>query len=92
MTAAARPRPRDPHAAETREGFAPAAFVIGDEAPAVRTGALESGARADQVAVVTALDPVAARLAEFRGAVFVKGSRRWQLERALEPAAAAATH
>jgi UDP-N-acetylmuramoyl-tripeptide--D-alanyl-D-alanine ligase len=68
------------------------AFVIGDQAPAVRTGALESGARADQVAVVTALDPVAARLAEFRGAVFVKGSRRWQLERALEPAVAAAAH
>lgn len=68
------------------------AFVIGDEAEAVRAGALERGARADQVAVVTALDSVAARLVEFRGAVFVKGSRRWQLERALEPNAAMTAH
>ena len=61
-------------------------FVIGDHAGAVRSAALESGNRPAQIAVVTSLEPVAERLAEFRGAVFLKGSRRWQLERALEPA------
>ncbi|HWA09704.1 MAG TPA: UDP-N-acetylmuramoyl-tripeptide--D-alanyl-D-alanine ligase [Opitutaceae bacterium] len=65
-------------------------FAIGDHADAVRIGALEGGAKPAQVAVVTALEPVAERLADFRGAAFLKGSRRWQLERALEPAAAAA--
>jgi UDP-N-acetylmuramyl pentapeptide synthase len=58
-------------------------FVIGDHAAAVRAGALEQGNHADQIAVITSLEPVAARLAEFQGAVFVKGSRRYQLERAL---------
>jgi UDP-N-acetylmuramoyl-tripeptide--D-alanyl-D-alanine ligase len=66
--------------------------VIGDHASAVRAGALENGGRAAQIATVTSLEPVAERLAEFHGAVFMKGSRRWQLERALEPAAAAAAH
>ncbi len=42
------------------------------------------------MSVVSSLDPVAERLADFQGAVFLKGSRRWQLERVLEPAAAAA--
>lgn len=64
--------------------------VIGDHAGAVDAGAREGGARAAQIAVVASLEPVAARLAAFRGAVFMKGSRRWQLERTLEPAAAAA--
>ena len=67
-------------------------FVIGDNAPAVCAGALEGGARAAQIAVVNTLEPITQRLAEFHGAVFLKGSRRWQLERTLEPAATAATH
>ncbi len=67
-------------------------FVIGDNAPAVCAGALMRGGRAAQIEVVTSLEPVAERLAEFRGAVFIKGSRRWQLERVLEPAAPAAAH
>jgi UDP-N-acetylmuramoyl-tripeptide--D-alanyl-D-alanine ligase len=49
----------------------------------VRTGAVENGNRPEQIAVVTSLAPVAARLAEFRGAVFLKGSRRYQLEQVL---------
>ncbi len=67
-------------------------FVIGDNAPAVCAGALEGGGRAAQIAVVTTLEPIAERLAEFHGAVFLKGSRRWQLERALESATATAAH
>jgi len=59
-------------------------FVIGDHAPAVRTGALENGNRAEQIAVVTSLEAVVRRLAGFHGAVFIKGSRRWQLEKVLE--------
>jgi UDP-N-acetylmuramoyl-tripeptide--D-alanyl-D-alanine ligase len=67
-------------------------FVIGDHAAAVRSGALENGAADGQIAVVASLDPVAERLAEFHGSVFMKGSRRWQLERALETAPAAVSH
>ncbi|MEO7414148.1 MAG: UDP-N-acetylmuramoyl-tripeptide--D-alanyl-D-alanine ligase [Opitutaceae bacterium] len=60
-----------------------ALFVIGDHAAAVRLGALENGNRPEQINVVTSLAPIAARLAAFRGAVFLKGSRRYQLEQAL---------
>jgi UDP-N-acetylmuramoyl-tripeptide--D-alanyl-D-alanine ligase len=68
-------------------------FVIGGEAAAVRAGALAAGAAAGQIEVVTSLEPVAARIAEWRGAVFLKGSRRYQLEKALAPElAGAGTH
>ena len=62
-------------------------FVIGDHAGAVRQGALEGGTPAGQIEVVASLAPVAAFLAGFRGAVFLKGSRRYQLEKALAVAA-----
>jgi UDP-N-acetylmuramoyl-tripeptide--D-alanyl-D-alanine ligase len=58
-------------------------FVIGDHAAALREGLLERGAAPDQIEVVTRLEPVADFLAGFRGAVFLKGSRRYQLEKAL---------
>jgi UDP-N-acetylmuramoyl-tripeptide--D-alanyl-D-alanine ligase len=58
-------------------------YLIGTFAPAVRAAALAHGARADQLEVVTTLEPVAARIETFQGAVFVKGSRRYQLEQAL---------
>lgn len=64
-------------------------FVIGDHAATVRTGALENGNQSAQIEVITSLEPVIRRLADFQGAVFIKGSRRWQLERVLEPAVAA---
>lgn len=71
-------------------------YVIGDEAEAVRTGALAAGARPGQVTVVTSLAPVQEQLREFRGAVFLKGSRKYRLESvlgALQPEAApGATH
>lgn len=58
-------------------------LVVGDQAGAVRTGALESGIAAHQVEVFTANEAVAGRVAAWRGSVFVKGSRRYQLETVL---------
>jgi len=66
-------------------------MIIGSEAEAVREGALEHGNRPDRIEIADSLAPIAARLAEFQGAVFVKGSRRYQLERALSGAAIAET-
>ncbi|HKB92412.1 MAG TPA: UDP-N-acetylmuramoyl-tripeptide--D-alanyl-D-alanine ligase, partial [Opitutaceae bacterium] len=59
-------------------------FTIGSHADSVRDGLLANENRPDQVEVVTDLAPVAAKIAHFSGAVFVKGSRRYQLERILE--------
>jgi hypothetical protein len=58
------------------------AFAIGGLAGAIRQGAIEAGCDPDQVEVADSVDPVRARLATFRGSVFVKGSRRHELERA----------
>jgi UDP-N-acetylmuramoyl-tripeptide--D-alanyl-D-alanine ligase len=66
--------------------------VIGDQAAAVRLGALENGNRGEQIEVVTSLAPIAARVAEFRGAVFLKGSRRYQLEKVLSAAPQETVH
>jgi UDP-N-acetylmuramoyl-tripeptide--D-alanyl-D-alanine ligase len=60
-------------------------FAIGGQADALREGLLENGNDPAQVEVVTNLDPVRARLAGFKGAVFLKGSRRYQLETILDP-------
>lgn len=57
--------------------------VIGDHAAAVRCAAMERGARPEQVEVATSLESMAARVAEWRGAVFVKGSRRYALEKVI---------
>lgn len=58
------------------------AVVVGGQADSVLKGALEAGAQTSQVEVVPTIEGLEARLAEFRGSVFVKGSRRYQLERA----------
>jgi len=67
-----------------------AVFAIGDHAGAVRAGALAAGAAPERVTVVDSLEPIAAALVGWRGAVFVKGSRRHALERILETGAPAA--
>ncbi len=67
-------------------------MVIGDDADAVRQGTHESAIPPSQVEVVTSLDPIKARLSGFRGAVFIKGSRRYQLESVLTGEAALAAH
>ena len=65
-------------------------FAIGAQAAALREGLLENGNDPAQVAVVSDLQVVRERLANFHGAVFLKGSRRYQLETVLDPSAAAA--
>ena len=64
-----------------REGDALCA--IGDQAEAVTRGAIEGGGKTEQVSAAKDVGEVAARFAEWKGAVFVKGSRRWALERIL---------
>ena len=62
------------------------ALVIGTLAGVVRQGAMESGAREGQVEIVPSAEAAAGRLEGFRGSVFVKGSRRYELERAFSGA------
>ncbi|MDE3084628.1 MAG: UDP-N-acetylmuramoyl-tripeptide--D-alanyl-D-alanine ligase, partial [Verrucomicrobiota bacterium] len=64
-------------------------FIIGDYARDVRAGAIVNGCRPEQVKIVAAIEPGRAALAGFRGAVFFKGSRRYALEKILEPSLAA---
>jgi len=59
------------------------AYVIGTEAESVRAGAIASGQPAECIEVITTLAPVTQHLQGFRGAVFMKGSRRYELEKAL---------
>lgn len=65
------------------------AFVIGGEAGSVIAGAIEAGVPGDRIKFVDALEPVAEMIAGFKGAVFVKGSRRYGLEKVLSPAVTA---
>lgn len=67
-------------------------FTIGTHAGALREGLLENGNDPAQVAVVTDPAPVRERLATFKGAAFLKGSRRYRLETVLDPHAAAHAH
>ncbi|MDD3179271.1 MAG: UDP-N-acetylmuramoyl-tripeptide--D-alanyl-D-alanine ligase [Opitutaceae bacterium] len=67
-------------------------FLLGDQAAAVRSGAIASGHAAAQIAIIADLQPVRARLAGFTGTVFMKGSRRYHLETALEPSASDPVH
>jgi len=61
--------------------------VIAEHAAEVRAGALEGGGAAAQIAIESLTPPVAARVAAFQGSVFVKGSRRYALEKTLPPSA-----
>jgi UDP-N-acetylmuramoyl-tripeptide--D-alanyl-D-alanine ligase len=61
------------------------AFVIGEHAAEVLAGVDEAGCARGHLEVIATLAPAAARLAEFRGAVFIKGSRRYELEKTLPP-------
>jgi UDP-N-acetylmuramoyl-tripeptide--D-alanyl-D-alanine ligase len=59
-------------------------IVIGTHAHDVCAGVLEQGDFSRQIQIAASHEPIAALLAEWRGAVFVKGSRRYQLEKILE--------
>ena len=61
-----------------------ALFVLGAQAAAVREGLLENGNDSAQVTVIDDVAPVRARLVGFKGAVFLKASRRYQLETVLD--------
>jgi UDP-N-acetylmuramoyl-tripeptide--D-alanyl-D-alanine ligase len=67
-------------------------MIIGDDAESVRQGAMEKGIARIQIEVVDSLAPIRARLAKFKGAVFIKGSRRYQLETVLAEEGALAAH
>ncbi|MFI5358101.1 MAG: glutamate ligase domain-containing protein, partial [Opitutales bacterium] len=67
-------------------------FAIGEHAAALVAGAREAGAGPTQVHAVEDLGPVRESLAGFAGAVFLKGSRRYQLETLIETAAPAHAH
>jgi UDP-N-acetylmuramoyl-tripeptide--D-alanyl-D-alanine ligase len=60
-----------------------AVVTIGDYADELRAGAMERGLNAAQITVATTHADLAAAVAGFRGTIFVKGSRRYQLEAAL---------
>lgn len=60
----------------------PCCFV-GGYGEAVRAGAREAGLAPERIELVADAASLAARVAGFRGSVFVKGSRRHALERAL---------
>lgn len=67
-------------------------FAIGDQAEALRAGLLENGNSSAQLAVITDLQPVRERLVDFKGAVFLKASRRYRLEQLLNPESAVHAH
>jgi UDP-N-acetylmuramoyl-tripeptide--D-alanyl-D-alanine ligase len=56
--------------------------AIGGLAAVIRRGALEGGNEDSQIEIGDTVAPLAARLSAFRGSVFVKGSRRHELETA----------
>ncbi|MDR2675690.1 MAG: UDP-N-acetylmuramoyl-tripeptide--D-alanyl-D-alanine ligase [Opitutaceae bacterium] len=58
-------------------------FITGGHAGAVAEAAVEAGADASRITLFDTPDGAAARVAEFPGPVFVKGSRRHALERVL---------
>lgn len=58
-------------------------FVIGTHAADVKAGA--PAPEASRIEILDTLAPAAARVASFRGAIFLKGSRRYELEKALPP-------
>ncbi len=67
-------------------------FAIGGQADALREGLIANGNAPSQIEIIADLRPVRERLAGFKGAVFLKASRRYQLETVLDPALAGAAH
>jgi UDP-N-acetylmuramoyl-tripeptide--D-alanyl-D-alanine ligase len=56
--------------------------AIGNLAGAIRLGAIEAGNESSQIEIAPTVGTFSARLSAFRGSVFVKGSRRHELEKA----------
>ncbi len=68
------------------------ALLIGDHAAAMGEGLALAGNDSSRWSVEDSWENVRTRYATFRGAVFVKGSRRYRLERLLEETPAAPGH
>jgi UDP-N-acetylmuramoyl-tripeptide--D-alanyl-D-alanine ligase len=62
-------------------------FIVGDQAAALRDGLIGNGNAEGQIEIVAEAADAREFLAGFRGAVFLKGSRRHRLEQALVAAA-----
>jgi len=58
-------------------------ITIGGNAGEVVQGGLEAGCVSSQLEIAVDLSSITARIAAFSGSVFVKGSRRYELEHAL---------
>jgi UDP-N-acetylmuramoyl-tripeptide--D-alanyl-D-alanine ligase len=54
--------------------------IMGSQAEALRDGLLKAGNRSDKVNIVSDIDSAKSYLDGFKGAVFLKGSRRYHLE------------
>ncbi|KXU35481.1 hypothetical protein AXK11_06255 [Cephaloticoccus primus] len=70
-------------------------FAIGEEAEALRQGVVDTRRVApDQIEVARDFEPVRGAVARWRGAIFLKASRRYRLETLLsaEPSPAASAH
>lgn len=67
-----------------RLGPADRVIALGPHAGEVGAGAIETGARPDQVETAESAAAAAGKVAGFAGAVFVKGSRKYSLEKVLE--------
>ena len=61
------------------------AFLIGTFAHEIREGGIEAGDAGAQLHVVASVDDVVDVVRGWRGSVFVKGSRRYQLEKVVAP-------
>jgi UDP-N-acetylmuramoyl-tripeptide--D-alanyl-D-alanine ligase len=66
-------------------------FAVGTWAHEICAGVLEGGDFSRQIQIASTLEPIAACVADWRGAIFVKGSRKYQLERILESNPSAVT-
>ncbi len=68
-------------------------IAVGSQAASIRLGALEGGCGPGQVETVDAIGSVSAQVSGFKGSIFVKGSRRHELEKAFNaPQFAEASH
>jgi UDP-N-acetylmuramoyl-tripeptide--D-alanyl-D-alanine ligase len=59
-------------------------FIVGDQAEALREGVLENGPADGQIVIAAGAAAARPLLANFLGAIFLKGSRRHHLEQALD--------
>ncbi len=73
-------------------GPADRVFMMGGQAAAMRSGALEAGLSENQVTVVDDVSALRSVFAEFSGPVFLKGSRHYRLETLLPEIKPEITH